>query len=77
MQRQDHRIELGPDRVLERSARRELRQRQRPDPDHERRLDQASSRQSHGRHVRTIAAEGRTSPPLGRFPGEGLATAAM
>ena len=37
----------------------------------------ASSRRSHGLHVRTIAADGLTSLPPGRFPGKHLATAAM
>ena len=70
--------ELGADRVLERgapgasSARASV-----PTQITSGASTSASSRQSHGRQVRTIAADGRTSPPPGRLPGKHLATAAM
>ena len=68
---------LGSDRVLERGSRGELGQRERADPDHERGLDEGELAPEPRPALRTIAAEGRTSPPPGRFPGKHLATAAM
>ena len=68
---------LDADGIVERDTRRDLGRASVPTPMMSGASTSASSRRSHGLHVRTIAADGLTSLPPGRFPGKHLATAAM